>query len=130
MRRGCRSVDDLLVRLLLVGAVAAVAFGWAWFVRRGRAVRRRPVVLEGIDPGVVLFTSTACNSCAPAREALSAVLGDGGFRETTYEGDPDAFARYGIRRVPTVVSVGPGGEGWKTEGIPSVGTLRRWLGGP
>jgi hypothetical protein len=123
-------VDDLLVRLLLVGVVATSAFGWAWVARRGRAVRRRPASFEGVDAGVVLFTSTTCASCEEARRAVRSVLGDRGFREITYEAEPEAFATNRIRRVPTLASVEPGGDGWKAEGIPSARMLRRWLGGP
>ena len=45
--------------------------------------RRRPRrrSMQGLDPGVTLFTSDRCPGCDPVRSRLIEVLGADGFRE-------------------------------------------------
>jgi hypothetical protein len=114
--------DDVLVRLLVVGFVVAAAILAAWLARRGAAVVRRPVRLEGLGPGVVLFSSSTCGTCEVMRRRLTWANAV----EVSYEGAaadfPDA-----VRRVPAVALLDSEGRGWIAYGVVGESRLRRWV---
>ncbi|HVR33254.1 MAG TPA: hypothetical protein VMS74_11170 [Acidimicrobiia bacterium] len=119
--------DDVVLRLAVVAAVGAAAVIVALIGRRGVAVARRRVVLEGIGPGLILFTSTSCGTCAQMRARM------GKWPQTvevSYESAADAFPA-GVDRVPAVALVDEQGRGWIAHGRVSEGRLARWIaGGP
>lgn len=120
-------MDEFVVRLLVVAAIACAAAIAAFLSRRGRAWRRRQFEPMGLEPGIHLFSSETCRSCARAR----AVIEQAGlsFFEHTYEADAQLLDSNGIERVPTVAWVPPSGRhGWIAEGIPSERMLTRRVG--
>lgn len=111
-----------LVPLVVLAAASAVALV-ANLVDRRRP-QRRP--LEGLEPGVMLFTSQRCPGCDPVRDLLVEVLGPEGFREIKWTEEPQPFQVHRIERVPTTAAVDESGMGRLWEGIPSVRLLRKW----
>lgn len=98
-------MNDVVIRLLIVGALVVVAVGVAAIASR---VRRPPhpditVGEVGDRPGVVLFTSTTCPTC---KETI-ALLEDIGvpFREVTHDLEPQRFETWGVVAVPVTVVV-------------------------
>jgi len=118
--------DDVLLRLAVVAAVGAAAVVVALIGRRGAAVARRRVVLQGIGPGLFLFTSTSCGTCAQMQARM------GRWSQTvevSYE-SADEFP-VGVDRVPAVALVDEHGRGWIAHGRVGAGRLARWIaGGP
>lgn len=102
---------------------AALAVGRSW----GRRPAVRSVTMEGLGPGVIVFTSEACSACGPVIAALDDRLGDGGYRRTRWEDDPDVFERHRIERVPAVAVLDDAGGGRLWEGLPPERVLRRAL---
>jgi hypothetical protein len=122
-------VSDPLLRLLLVSVVVGVTVAFAVAVRRGLAVRRRPVQIDIPHSGVVVFASSGCATCT----RLQAELSEAGIADVTvldWDESPELFLSAHIDRVPTLVSLDSGGTGWMVEGVPSAARLRKWLGGP
>lgn len=114
--------EEVLIRLVLVGAVAGLAVLGAWMARRGTAVSRRPVLLRGHGPGVVFFSSATCGTCEVMRrrlEGTSAV-------EVSYEASGPEFPPE-VRRVPAVAMLDAEGRGWIAHGVVGEARLRRWL---
>lgn len=114
-------------RLIVAGGIAVAASAAAMLARRGRAWRRRVFEHSDLGPGVHLFSSESCSSCARAR---SVIEGAGlPFAEHTYEEQARLLEDNGITRVPTVAWVPDGGgEGWAAEGVPTARALARWVG--
>ena len=112
--------DDVLVRLLVVGLVAAAAAIGAWLARRGATVIRRPVRLEGHGPGLVFFSSSTCATCDVMRQRLTGAI------EVSYEAAGSAFPG-AVRRVPAVALLDADGRGWIAYGVVGESRLRRWL---
>ncbi len=75
-------------------------------------------------PGVVVFASRGCDTCASAETAVKAAVGDE-YRVVTWEDDPDTFTSAGVKAVPLVAVIGLGGLAWWAEGSPNPGRLRR-----
>lgn len=120
-------MEELATRLLVAAGVFAVAAGWALVLRRGRAVRRRPFRPTNLRPGLHLFSSVACPSCARARSVLE--KSGHSFVEHTYESEDRILRVNDIDRVPTVAWVSDSdSEGWIAQGVPGARTLARWLG--
>lgn len=120
-------MDDIALRLVVAGGIGVAAVMWALVARSGRSLRRRTFRPIGLDPGLHLFSSETCASCARARSAL----GEAGvaFVEHTFESDNGALEANGIDRVPTIVWVSGVDTGsWLAEGVPSKRALTRWLG--
>ena len=105
------------LRVLVVLLIVALAAGAA--VRAGRTKRARPIVTARADlpPGVHLFTSATCGTCAEARQVIIAAYG-GAFTEVRHEDDPQSFGHHGISRVPTAVVVFAEGKALVFEGVP------------
>ena len=114
--------DDLLLRLVVVAAVAVAAVGGALFARRGTGLIRRSIEAAGYGPGLVFFSSSSCASCARMRERLTAwpdVV------EVTYESGGE-FPR-AIDRVPALALLDEAGRGWVAYGVVSEARLARWV---
>ncbi len=117
--------EDVMLRLAVVGAVTVVAIAAAMVLRRGRAWRRRPVVIDGYGAGTYFFSSPTCATCAAVREM---VAGNPAVVEVAFEGG-DRFPAQ-VERVPAIARLGEGGAGWIVYGTVSARRLRRWLGDP
>lgn len=117
-------MSEPALRVLIVGSIAAVFV--VVLLNRGRVPRTRPVPISRPDlgPGVHFFASATCRPCLAARAALEAVYGDE-FNEISYETDPTRFGALGIKSVPTVMALGPAGEGLMWQGVPKAGDLPR-----
>lgn len=104
-------MDEIWLRLGLIGGALAVA-ALATMLLRVR-VHGRPRRLEDtrLDPGVYLFTSAACPDCASVRRALTEALGANGFIEVRWEEEPGAFDRLGVDAVPATLVVESNGSG-------------------
>lgn len=105
-------------RLLLAGALVAIAAAAAFYLRRRTATApptqakwavpnqldRDDFEERGSDWLVVVFTSSACDSCAEA-VAKAEVLASAqvGFQVVAYQDDKDLHTRYGVEAVPTIV---------------------------
>lgn len=113
--------DEALLRLVVVAAITAIALFGAFFLRRGSSVRRYRVRFDDLGPGLYLFTSITCATCARVRER---VAHRGDVIEVTFEGDgfPDT-----IRRVPALALVDERGEGWIAYGAISERRIGRWI---
>ena len=118
-------MSEIWLRAVIVVAAAAAGVVAAWIARRRSARRPRRVRMPGLGPGLVLFTSEACDTCPPARTALIERFGPDGFTEVVWEHEPSMFDRYAVGRVPTLVSLGEDGDGVAWEGIPSRTLLDR-----
>jgi hypothetical protein len=127
--RNERRVTDPLVRLAIVVGVAGVALSVARALRKGVAVRRKPVQLVLPVGGLVLFTSESCATCEWARAAL-VEAGVSDITHVDWETSPEIFMAAGVDRVPTLVWLDSTGSGWMVHGVPSPGRIRKWLGGP
>lgn len=111
-------MDELWARAGLILGALSVA-GAITLLLRGRS-KRGPRVLEEVklDYGVYLFTSHACADCEPARRMLSAVLGESGFTELSWEAEPGTFHELGIDAVPATLVVDRDGRGALYPGMP------------
>lgn len=120
-------MDDFAVRLIVAGGIAVAAALAALLARRGRAWRRRVFESGDLEPGIHLFSSASCSSCARARSVIERTGLP--FSEHTFEQEADLLERMAIARVPTVAWIPPGGgAGWAAEGVPTERWLSRWVG--
>jgi hypothetical protein len=90
---------------------------WFWFNVSGRDPLRT-VGETSLDPGVYLFTSATCSTCAQARQTLQTELGGDRFHEFAWEEGSETFDQLGIDAVPAVLVVEPGGRGTIFPGQP------------
>jgi hypothetical protein len=118
-------MTDTTIRVLLVAAVGLVAVAAALVARRGSTVVRRRVQLQGLGPGLVLFTSQSCASCDEARRRL----GGRPFEEIVFETAGPEFPPT-VGRVPALAWLDEAGAGWIAYGSVSASRLTRWLEGP
>lgn len=111
-------MSEIWVRLAVVVGALALAFVIAMVVR-GKT-RRRPVVIDaaGLRPGVYLFSSATCLDCQPARAAMEAVMGPGGYTEIVWDEQQGPFHDLGIEAVPTTVIVAENGSATMFPGVP------------
>jgi hypothetical protein len=111
-------MDEVWARAALVAGALAVA-GVVVLVQRLRARPSPKTVGEtGLDPGVYLFTSATCSTCAQARQTLQSALGGDRFHEFAWEEGSETFDQLGIDAVPAVLVVEPGGRGTIFPGQP------------
>ena len=109
-------MDELWVRLILLGGAIASALLVGWYLprRNNQPVRRlRNVSLE---PGVHFFSSSTCDACAGAREQLVGALGRDGFTEHEWATGSVLFASLGIDAVPATLVVADDGRGMLVSG--------------
>lgn len=116
----------MVVRILVVAAVAGAALGAAFLMgrRTARRAERRSLDLTGLPGRVLLFTDRSCGSC----ERMRAMLSDAGIRfaEVVYQDDPDAWERARVDTVPLLVVRGEAGEEVaRVAGVPSRRRLRQ-----
>ena len=124
-------MSDPLRLAVTVVVIATVAF---MIVRSSRATTTRPpesvdAASAGLEPGIVLFTSSSCGTCGDARTVVERVLGPDGYVERSWEADPESLTAAGVDEVPLTVIVGTHGVRTVLRGTPSPLRLRyeRWL---
>ena len=90
-------------RLAVVAVVVLVAVGIAYLARRARRPIHAPVRLDGLDlaPGVVAFTSNACDTCAVAMVVVGSL--DVPVRRVSHQEEAGVFASAGVESVPLLV---------------------------
>ena len=115
-------------RLVIVLGVVVVALAVAFVQRRGTSIRRVRRAFVGLEPGVYLFSSDSCGTCAVMRKRLQAAAIR--YTEVSAERDAEVFEAQGIRRVPSVARVDSHGTGWLASGMLSEARSRRWLANP
>ncbi len=111
-------MDDALVRLVVILGAVLVALLVGVAIRKKNRSRPEPMDDPGLDPGVYLFTSSACQGCVPARRAVQAALGEEGFIELDWESSPGEFHRLGVGAVPTTIVVSEDGSAMRYPGPP------------
>lgn len=117
--------EEMLQWWVPVGALA-VSLSLALSARIIARRRPRRRSMEGLEPGVTLFTSERCPGCDPVRSRLVDVLGAEGFREIRWTEMPDLFVTYMVDRVPTTAAADGSGAAFIWEGMPPVRLLHRW----
>lgn len=111
-------MDETWARVVLVSGALLVAGALAvWQRRRATSKPERSIDAAGFDPGVYFFSSSACASCARARQKLEARLGDG-FVEYNWEQAPGTFADLDVDAVPAVLIVDESGSATLFPGQP------------
>lgn len=118
-------MDDLVVRLLIVGAVVAGALGLSRLSRpwQDSAHPELRIPSGELPAGVVLFTSTDCDQCANARGVLQRAGIT--YREVTWEIEADRFERYGVQGVPLLAQLDESGRQLHlAAGVPTRRTVR------
>ncbi|HEX9644800.1 MAG TPA: hypothetical protein VGC11_12490 [Acidimicrobiia bacterium] len=90
-------------RLAVVAVVVLAAVGIAYLARRARRPIHAPVRLDGLDlaPGVVAFTSNACDTCAAAMAVVGSL--DVPVRRVSHQEEAGVFASAGVESVPLLV---------------------------
>lgn len=118
-------MTDTAVRAVvaLVAILGPVAV--AWLAVRPRRVRSGEAPSElGPFPSVLLFTSSTCPTCPPARAVVEEVYED--HHELAWPRDTVAFHKLGVGVVPATFVVGPRGRIVESfEGVPDTRRLRR-----
>jgi len=107
------------LRLAALGLAVTAVAGAGWW---RAASRHRLAPIQGLPAGAVLFGSTACGECPPARRVLEEVMGDD-WHELDANTDRELFAAAGIQAVPVVVITAASGRQRRFAGVPS----KRWL---
>lgn len=119
-------MNEVVVRLAVVGLIVVVAAAIAWLVGRYRQPPHPSVTVGDVGdrPGVVMFTSTTCSTCKDAIARLEDVGVP--FREVTNDLEPQRLEAWGIVAVPvTVVVDADGGVVATFSGVPPMRSLRR-----
>lgn len=116
----------MLVRLALVVVAIVVVIAVVRIAARWQRLAHPPIRLGELatSPGIVLFTSSDCVSCAGARRVVTS-LGHP-VREVTWELEPSIMEQAGVEAVPlTAVVDGRGEVTWLGTGVPRKGALER-----
>ncbi len=117
-----------VVRVAIVLALVVVVVVVVRLIARWQKPPHPPIDLDGLGdrPGVVVFTSTDCTTCA---EAMS-VVGEAGpaVREVTWELEPLLFDEYRIEAVPLIAVLDDHGRTVLFQtGVPHRGRFRKAL---
>jgi glutaredoxin len=116
------------LRVVFVLALVVIVVGVVRVIGRWQRPTHPSVDLEGFGPrpGVVVFTSTDCDTCA---ETMRMVDRTGvAIREVTWELEPQLFERYAIEAVPLVIVLDAEGRSILFEtGTPDVARLGKAL---
>lgn len=117
-----------LVRVAIVLVLVVVVIVVVRLIARWAKPPHPPIGLEGLGerPGVVVFTSTDCATCARAME----VVGDAGpaVREVTWELEPQLFEEYRVEAVPLVAVLDDKGRSvFFQTGVPERRSFRKAL---
>jgi len=118
-------VDDVAMRLIVVGTVVVVALALSRLSRPWQDSAHPDLRIPPgeLPAGVVLFTSTDCDQCANARTALQRA--GISYREVTWEIESDRFQRYGVQGVPLLAQLDASGRQlYLAAGVPTGRTLR------
>lgn len=121
-------MNDVLVRLLIVGALVLVAAGVAAIASRYRRPPHPDITVGevGDRPGVVLFTSTTCPTCKQVIATLEDMAVP--FREVTHDLEPQRFESWGVVAVPVTVVIDESSQVVQAfSGVPRRRPLRRAL---
>lgn len=116
----------MLVRIAVVALAILVVIVAVRILARWQRPAHPPVDLGALvsNPGLVLFTSTDCASCAGARRVVTS-LGVP-VREVTWELEPAVMERIGVEAVPLTAVVDHGGTAvWLGTGVPRKSRLER-----
>ena len=119
-------MDDVVVRALVVAAIAAVALVGGRLAGRFQQPFHQLLDLRETDlpSGVVLFTSVDCTNCAAARTAYAKAGIE--FREVTWELEGGLMESVGIEAVPVAVfRTANGATAAQIAGVPRARALRR-----
>lgn len=122
-------MDDIVVRALVVVAIAAAALAGGRLAGRFQQPFHRPLDLRETElpSGVVLFTSVNCTNCAAARAAYAKAGIE--FREVTWELEGGLMESVGIEAVPVAVfRTEDGATAAQIAGVPRPRALRRAVG--
>ena len=118
-------MDDAAVRVIVVVVVVAVALGAGWLAGRRARPTHPPVRLDGLGlpPGVVVFTSSACDNC---KRVMAMMPGVGApVREVSHELEAGVQQAAGVVSVPLVVVTDrDGAVVSQLAGVPSGRQLR------
>lgn len=111
---------NAFTRVVIVLALVVAVIVVVRLVERRQKPPHPPIDLEGLGdrPGVVVFTSSDCSTCA---EAMRTVGSAGtSIREVTWELEPQLFDQYHIEAVPLVAVLDRDGRSVMFEtGAPS-----------
>jgi glutaredoxin len=121
-------MNDAIVRILLVGAVAGAALVVARLAngRASRRAERADIDADGFTGRVLLFTDSACGTCDLARTVLESTGIE--FVEVTYGAHPEGMQAAGISAVPLLVVRDERGQTvGRIAGRPSRRRVRRLL---
>jgi len=111
-------MDELWVRVGLVALMLVVAISVAVWLRREKQSPIRDISSGDLMPGVYLFTSESCPTCALARAQLSQALEDATYIEVRWEDHPGKFVELGVDAVPAILIVKVPGIGKLYPGQP------------
>lgn len=104
-------MDEIWFRLGLIGGALLVAAISTLVLRSRSSGKMRALPNTGLEPGVYFFSSSACPDCSRSRRVLNESLGEDGFVEIRWEGDPGVFHRLGVDAVPATLIVAADGSG-------------------
>lgn len=111
-------MDEVWLRLGLIGGALLVAAVATLVLRSRSSGRERNLAETGLEAGVYFFSSSACPDCSPTRRALADSLGEEGFVELSWENEPGVFHRLGVDAVPATLTVAGDGSATLWPGRP------------
>lgn len=103
-------MDEVWLRLALIGGALFIAAAATLVVRANATRRPRELADTGLPPGVYYFSSSSCPDCTSVRTALEGALGESGFVELSWERDAVEFDRLGVDAVPATMVVSDDGS--------------------
>lgn len=115
----------MLLRLALVAVAILVVIAAVRLAARWQRPVHPSIDLGDLasTPGIVLFTSTDCVSCADARRMVASIGVP--VREVTWELEPSLMERVGVDAVPLTAVVDRGGAvAWLGTGVPGERALQ------
>jgi hypothetical protein len=111
---------NTLTRVVIVLALVVTVIVVVRFAARWQKPPHPPIDLQGLGdrPGVVVFTSTDCSTCAEAMRTVGTA--GASIREVTWELEPQLFDHYHVEAVPLVAVLDQDGRSVMFEtGAPS-----------
>ena len=102
-------MPDLVVRAIWIAGLVIVAVAAGRLATRFRRSSQPTARLSGLglEPGILVFTSTDCANCGKVMRSLRAL--EVPVREITYELESGLFESAGVSGVPLVVITKPDG---------------------
>ena len=111
-------MDDVWSRVAVVVGTLAIAGAVSLLLRhRARRPERRLGEVD-LGAGVYFFSSSTCDTCHAAREALSRMIPPGTFTEFAWEESPSMFETLGVDVVPATLVVASDGSAVLHTGVP------------